>query len=379
MNPETAPHPTREDLFAYRDGELSAERRRVIEAHVVGCRSCREAIDEISGLEALLRAAPDQVDEGYYDRLTGQTMDRVRAADTAPRMERRRSAAEVAHQETRVRPRFPWPALTAAVGAAATVIVVVGLLIRQEGVWRSAPDVAVLERSAPDAARYRADGDTTAPPPPEPVPPLGTRATPGSVPPAASGASDVANDAGKKDAASTSEDLLAKSEAEGTLTTRDEAARSGRAAEEDRLQQAGEVPARQTPMAAAPQAEIGSVSARERAAATESGYAATLRRFVLPPVWGPGVSDELVLRAEPALRNLYRTGGAATALDSARVRLYLAEAARIRLGSAPPDSATADAITHHYRRAIQLGTSDAVTQNTARARLEDFQRETAEP
>jgi len=88
---------------------------------------------------------------------------------------------------------------------------------------------------------------------------------------------------------------------------------------------------------------------------------------------------DLVLRAEPSLRNLYRTGGAATALDSARVRLYLAEASRIRLGSASPDSATTEDIRHHYRRAIQLGASDPVTQNTARARLEEFEREIRGP
>jgi hypothetical protein len=86
-----------------------------------------------------------------------------------------------------------------------------------------------------------------------------------------------------------------------------------------------------------------------------------------------------VLRAEPALRNLYRTGGAATALDSARVRLYLAEASRIRLGSDLPDSAAVESITHHYQRAIQLGASDAATASTARARLDDFLRETREP
>jgi hypothetical protein len=61
------------------------------------------------------------------------------------------------------------------------------------------------------------------------------------------------------------------------------------------------------------------------------------------------------------------------------VRLYLAEAARIRLGSAAPDSATVETITHHYRRAIQLGASDAATRNTASARLEDFEREGSEP
>ncbi|HEU5310288.1 MAG TPA: zf-HC2 domain-containing protein, partial [Candidatus Eisenbacteria bacterium] len=81
MSPEiVSPHPSHEDLYAYRDGELTAERRRVVEAHVVGCRACRESIDEISALEAQLRMAPDAVDEEYYDSLAARTMARVRAA-----------------------------------------------------------------------------------------------------------------------------------------------------------------------------------------------------------------------------------------------------------------------------------------------------------
>jgi anti-sigma factor RsiW len=376
MNPDTSPHPPHEDLYAYRDGELAAERRLVIEAHVVGCRACRESIDELSELEAQLRMSSDGVEEGYYERLTERTMERVRAAAPSPRVDRRRSPVETAYEETRVRPRFPWPALTAAMGAAATVVVVVVLLIRQESVWRSAPSVTVLERSAPDAARQGSGADTTVPPPPEP-PALGARGAAETAPPAGNPtAPGLADGAGKKDATSSaSEDLLAKSEAaQGKLRSRDEALSSAPVLEENEGKRTGEVSAK----VAAPQAGVGSTFAREQAASAPV-FETTLRRYALPPVWGPGVSDDLVLRAEPALRNLYRTGGAANPLDSARVRLYLAEAARIRLGSARPDSAAAEEITHHYRRAIQLGASDAVTRNTASARLEEFLREIREP
>lgn len=378
MNPDTSPHPPHEDLYAYRDGELAAERRRVIEAHVVGCRACRESIDEISELEAQLRMSSDGVEEAYYDRLTERTMERVRAADPSPRVERRRSPAQEAYEEARVRPRFPWPALTAAMGAVATVAVVVVLLIRQESVWRSAPSVAVLERSAPDAARQGSGADTTVPPAPEP-PAIGARGSVETAPPAANPAEPDPGE-GKKDAASSaSKDLLAKSEAtQGKLQSRDETLSSAPVVEENRRMAAGDAAVEPQAARQAPGAEVGSTFAREREA-TAPAFEAVLRRYALPPVWGPGVSDDLVLRAEPALRNLYRTGGAATALDSARVRLYLAEAARIRLGSALPDSAAAEEIAHHYRRAIQLGASDAVTQNTASARLEEFLREIREP
>ena len=380
MSPETTPHPSHEELYAYRDGELPAERRLVVEAHVVGCRACRESIDEISALEAQLRLAPDGVEEGYFDRLTDHTMERVRAADVVPRVERRRSAAEIEADETRRRPRFAWPALTAAVGAAATVIVVAGLLIRQEHVWRSAPDVTVLERSAPDAARRAAGSDTTVPPPPT-AQSSDLRAENDA---SKEKRQDLDASGAKKDAAPTvAQEPLAKSgEGERKLAARDEAATEG-----DRSRVLTDAPPVETqsaetmireaaPKAAAPGAAAGLSMKQE---ATVSAFETALRRFALPPVWSPGVSDDLVLRAEPSLRNLYRTGGATSALDSARVRLYLAEAARIRLGSAVPDSAAADEILHHYRRAIQLGAADPVTQNTARARLEEFQREIREP
>ena len=384
MSPETAPspHPSREDLYAYRDGELPAERRLTVEAHVVGCRACREAIDEISAIEARLRTAPDSVDETYLDSLTARTMERVRAADTAPRFERRRGAAEIAQTETRVRPRFAWPALTAAVGAAATVIVVVGLLIRQPNVWRAAPDVAVLERSAPDAARLGTRADSTVPPPPM-----------AAAPPAAKGKEVGAK---KEDLATkqvvSNEALSALPEDEqrnqangqAKLRVREPAEESrdraiGGTSNQERQEADAVAPRGQMMGAPPPQAEAGASLLKDQAAATESAFATTLRRFSLPPVWGPAVSDDLVLRAEPVLRNVYRTGGATTALDSARVRLYLAEAARIHLGSTVPDSATVETITHHYRRAIQLGGADATTRNTASARLEDFQREVSEP
>ena len=70
-------HPVPEELFAYRDGELSAERRAVIETHVTACRACRDLMDEMSKLEAALRARPDSVGDAYYERMQGQVMAKV--------------------------------------------------------------------------------------------------------------------------------------------------------------------------------------------------------------------------------------------------------------------------------------------------------------
>ena len=58
-------HPSNEDLFAYRDGELMGEKRFLIEAHVVSCATCRELVDGMSGIEADLRSRPDDVGEEY--------------------------------------------------------------------------------------------------------------------------------------------------------------------------------------------------------------------------------------------------------------------------------------------------------------------------
>jgi len=135
---------------------------------------------------------------------------------------------------------------------------------------------------------------------------------------------------------------------------------AGMSKDEARLQQA------------APQASMApQASLAPPAAPAGNRYESALTRFGLPPLWGPGVSDDLVLKAEPVFRNLYRTGGATTPLDSARVRLYLAEAARLRAGAAP-DSAAIDEIEHHYRRAIRLGGEDPATVSTAAQRLRDF-------
>jgi hypothetical protein len=80
------------------------------------------------------------------------------------------------------------------------------------------------------------------------------------------------------------------------------------------------------------------------------------------------VRPEALVRAEGELRTLYQTGGAGG--DSARTRIYLAEAARARAGD-DLDVETYDAIVQHYRRAIQLA-PDPATARVARQRLEDF-------
>ena len=106
-------------------------------------------------------------------------------------------------------------------------------------------------------------------------------------------------------------------------------------------------------------------------ALSDQRYQSILTRFGLPPVWdGARVSPEALANAEPELRSLYVSGGAGS--DSARIRLYLAEATRLRY--APGDSTLYDEIRRHYRRAIDLAGPDAETARVAEERLRTLER-----
>jgi hypothetical protein len=105
-------------------------------------------------------------------------------------------------------------------------------------------------------------------------------------------------------------------------------------------------------------------------AATRGDYDSAVRELGLPPVWDDRVSPDALQRAEPRLRLIYQTGRAGA--DSARVRLYLAEAARLRY--APGDSALFDQIVHHYLRAIRLAGPGSDVARVATGRLQTLER-----
>jgi len=377
-------HPPSEELFAFRDGELSPEKRAIIEAHVMGCSVCRTFIDQVSSLEAELRQSPDRAPAGYFEDLqekvrariavaaseavagtkgapAGDVADRRRVpARTGDPRERRRSDSGLRRERGRVKeaPVLPWAAVISTVSAAAAVLVVVAILIKQGPYQRMITPKAskVLTPSAGGEAKQERETRERA-------------VTPGMSDQAAGGAT------GKKVAASVPEkdkgvaapeketDRLARKPqppAAGLEETPSEqkVARGQSSVLRDRLQQE-------------PQA-----SAAPRALANESqtlapAYAALLSRYHLPPIWdGARVSPEGLANAEPDLRSLYVSGGAGS--DSARVRLYLAEAVRLRY--APGDSALYDEIQRHYRRAIDLAGPDAETARVAEERLRSLER-----
>jgi len=381
------PHPAREELFAYRDGELKHDRRVVIEAHVLGCHICRELIDEVSRMEADLGAGAPVPKDAYFERLSEQVMSKVAAADTKPSVERRRPEGEAEWEDKRAKPKLSWLAITSTASAAAAVIVVGVLLVREGAVWRRAPSVAVLERSGPDAARSRASSDSASrgtlggrsegkkradqpTPPPASAPTEKQKEALGKLQSKTEGNEvsqmapvDLGSGAASQKATTQEMRENANQKVAGDVDSeKDIAMRKS----DSSTRAADELALRQAPSAALAPSGVAEPVGGE--------LKSLLDRYGLPPVWGPGVSDEQVLRAEPALRNLYRIGGAASAPDSARVRLYMAEAARVRAG-ATPDSAAVDEIVHHYRRAIRLAGNDAAIRGVAAERLQDFLNE----
>lgn len=352
-------HPSSEELFAYRDGELPAERRALIEAHVVSCHACRGLIDRVSGLEAGLRQWPDAVEGDYYAQLSSSVLERIGAAAEEPAAAAPEpAAAGGAPPESEARlsraPRFPWAALVSTAAAASAVVVVAVVLLQQGALRRPHPQRVVLR--APVSAESAAPVPGAAP---EQVPPAasqpGGRAAPAATPEKASpeGVGSANQIAAR---AKGGEQLLARAREEKTAPERlDTGAK-------------GEPSAPAEPEAA----RAARIAAAAPPAAGGSPYQALLLRYGLPAVWEEGrVAPRALLAAERDLRTLYQAGRAGA--DSAGVRLYLAEAARLAY-EASPDSALYDRIVHHYLRAMRISGPESDVGRMARERLQSFSR-----
>jgi len=365
-------HPSSEELFAYRDGEIVPEKRAIIEAHVMGCSLCRSFIDQVSSLEAELRLSPDRAPEGYLEGLNESVRARIAGAASgvnAPRArahaedrvaavagERRSEERSAARERGRVKeaPALPWAAVISTASAAAAVLVVVVILIKQ----------GPYQRMVAQEPRAKARQAPAIPPP----------AKQGSREEASGGAPAPVANAGLKakkeleGAVGPEKGQAELQEAPGAPAVTDEAARDQLARRADEMAKNKSEPA---------PAQVGMEEKAARAAAPEEEIAPTpayetiLTRYGLPPVWdGTRVSAEALANAEPDLRSFYMSGSAGS--DSGRVRLYLAEAARLRY--APGDSVLYDEILRHYRRAIALGGPSSRTARVAEERLRTLER-----
>ncbi len=353
-------HPPSEDLFAYRDGELTPEKRAVLEAHVMGCSICRSFVDQVSSLEAELRQSPDRAPDGYLERLHESVRARIavappdavasaaEAAGAAPggRSERRRSRRDAGgslardkddrdfeRERGRVKeaPSLPWAAIVATVSAAAAVMVVVVILIKQ-GPYRHM--VMPTPRTVTMGAEPAAPGEEA----PAPV---------------------AQGDAGQKKAERRQKEAAAPPERKLDEADADAA--------KDRLEKRADQVAKMARPEAVPEpAQLENAPVGGSSGEGTPAYQAILTRFGLPAVWdGARVSPEALASAEPELRSLYVSGGAGS--DSAGVRLYLAEAARLRY--TPGDSALHDDIVRHYRRAADLAGPGSEIARVAEDRL----------
>lgn len=389
-------HPSNEDLFAYRDGELMGEKRFLIEAHVVSCATCRELVDGMSGIEADLKSRPDDVGEEYYTRMTDSVLAKIgarsggkaperarRPAEDVPRMERRRPDAEPDAEGSRRRPRLPWFGVVGAGAAAASVLVVVIMLAQRQGEWVRAPrptstgapeePVATFGDSAAEREDAGEEGRS-----------VGEKAKTESLARSAKEtvSDEIASTLGKQDAsglrARAERSLRSAPAAEKVAANEPQTVPAGDLVAEDKNLQLRKDASNAAPRAAmnqtAPPAQAPSAGAVGDAAGVSHSeeYAAVLRAHGLPPVFDPArVDRDALLRAENDLRYLYMAGRAEA--DSARVRLYLAEVARAKVDTA--DSAAVEGVIHHYWRAIRLSREDPAVAAVARRRLAEFLRE----
>ena len=61
-------------LEAYLDGQLSGQHCRTVEAHLSSCESCREELEELRSLSALLSDTKPEAENVSADRFTAQVM-----------------------------------------------------------------------------------------------------------------------------------------------------------------------------------------------------------------------------------------------------------------------------------------------------------------
>jgi hypothetical protein len=398
-------HPSTEELFAYRDGELEKEARGLIEAHVLSCTACAARLEAWSDAEGALRQIGADPSDEYLGTLSASVMERVRggvaaagaagataAQRTSPGARNAGVKPQPAARRGRSRnfdeggraPGLPWPAILSSASAAAAVVVVVIMLIQRPDAWRSAPAPQVTglpgEKAKSEVDADGADGaekedQAATPAPPEPstwgatspttdAPVADRLAIGNSAPEPLRKSSESAADKVDLPAPAGSRDAVPGNEVE---TKRADEAMPEVAAQRQALEENARLRLSRTGAVAG--AARGEAPAAAAAPSVESAFPELAARYGLPLLYDPGrVPGSALLRAEPELRLLYQTGRAGD--DSARVRIYLAEAARER-GAGSYDTETFDAIVHHYRRAAVLA-RDVATAQLARKRLEDF-------
>ncbi len=356
-------HPPLEELFAYRDGELDLDKRSLIEAHVLSCSACQTRLDETSDAEGMLRQGLQDPNDDYFKKLTGSVMERVAGAEPARERPGRRAGLDEGPRGRA--PSLPWAAILSAASAAAAVGVVVVMLVQRQDAWHGAPAPEVVglpdRTDSPKNIEGGSEADT-------PV---------ASEPSEKEQALDAGESVEAKKSDLAADKVAAPSVPPSGAGLKDQ--QMGAVREEEITTQSASEAVPEAALQKAPgdvATRVAAIRAKAEAAAAGSapsvggpGFAEVAARHGLPLLYDPArVSGGALLSAESDLRVLYQTGRAGD--DSARVRIYLAEAARERAAGSF-DSETFDSIVHHYRRAVVLA-RDVETARIARKRLEDF-------
>jgi anti-sigma factor RsiW len=132
-------HPETE-LIPYLRGELSADERARVGAHLEGCAQCRESADASSAMLSSLARAVDAVREPDWADYRGELRRKLRAsqagrAGVGGRWRLRRADLRL--------PVFGWPSM--AMGAAAVAVLAIAIVIHRGSGTVSAPGVDQLE------------------------------------------------------------------------------------------------------------------------------------------------------------------------------------------------------------------------------------------
>jgi anti-sigma factor RsiW len=125
-------HPETE-LVPYLRGELSADERARVAAHLEQCAQCREAAKASSAILLNLVRAVEEVREPDWAQYRGELMRKLRKAQ---------AGSGRAPERWWTRPVFGWPSM--AIGAAAVAVLAIAIVMHRGG-GPNAPSVDQLE------------------------------------------------------------------------------------------------------------------------------------------------------------------------------------------------------------------------------------------
>ena len=133
-------HPDTE-IVPYLRGELSADERARVGAHLEGCAQCRESADASAAMLSNLARVVDDVGEPDWAEYRGELKRKLRArqAESASVRGRWRWLRE----DLRLPAAFGWP--SAALGAAAVAVLAIAIVMHRGAGSSTAPGVDQLE------------------------------------------------------------------------------------------------------------------------------------------------------------------------------------------------------------------------------------------